>query len=250
MKTLFLAWQDREFTRRWFPIGRLDADVERDFYQFGYIQGVKKAEREAGFKPLDAFPNLTHLYKAHELFPLFKNRVLNRERQDFSSFLQQLAISPEAGDPLTILSVSGGSRRTDNLEVFPKIDKTEDNQFKVRFLLRGWRHLTDMTKERVKQLQVGEKLFLSVELHNPVTGIAIQVQTGQYEIIGWTPRYLVMDIMSAIGADHLEIAAKVVQMNPPPAPAQDRVLIEIAGKWPDNYTPMNGPDFKTLWNEN
>ena len=28
-RTLFLAWQDKAQSRRWFPIGRLDADIER-----------------------------------------------------------------------------------------------------------------------------------------------------------------------------------------------------------------------------
>jgi len=66
MKSLYLAWQDRGKTRRWFPIGRLDAD------------------------------------------------------------------------PLSILEVSGGTRRTDNLEVFPKISKNERGEFRTRFFLRGW----------------------------------------------------------------------------------------------------------------
>ncbi len=56
-KTLFLAWQDkREESRLWFPVGRLDADVERPLYRFRYTGGAKRAEKEAGFPLLIEFP--------------------------------------------------------------------------------------------------------------------------------------------------------------------------------------------------
>ena len=48
-RTLFLAWQDKGVGRQWFPIGRLDVDVESEKYRFRYIHGAKRAEKEAGF---------------------------------------------------------------------------------------------------------------------------------------------------------------------------------------------------------
>ena len=33
-RTLFLAWQDGKLSRQWFPVGRLDADVDHAFYRF------------------------------------------------------------------------------------------------------------------------------------------------------------------------------------------------------------------------
>ena len=48
-QALFLAWQDQISSRQWFPIGRLDADVERSKYRFRYTGGAERAQKEAGF---------------------------------------------------------------------------------------------------------------------------------------------------------------------------------------------------------
>ena len=94
-KTLFLAWQDKEMSRQWFPVGRLDADVERSLYRFRYIGGAKRAQKEAGFPPLIEFPGLDENYESSELFPLFQNRVMNPARPDFTEYLRNLDLSEE-----------------------------------------------------------------------------------------------------------------------------------------------------------
>ena len=57
-QTLFLAWQDKNRTRGWFPVGRLDSDRAHSAYRFRYTAGADIAQREAGFPPLLDFPNL------------------------------------------------------------------------------------------------------------------------------------------------------------------------------------------------
>lgn len=57
-KTLFLAWQDQAASRRWFPIGRLDADMSRPLYRFRYIRGAEDARLQAGFRHWTTFPSL------------------------------------------------------------------------------------------------------------------------------------------------------------------------------------------------
>ena len=54
-RTLFLAWQNKH-DRQWFPIGRLDADVDRRRYRFRYIGGVKKAQETQGSRPCGSSP--------------------------------------------------------------------------------------------------------------------------------------------------------------------------------------------------
>ena len=39
--------------------------------------------------------------------------------------------------------------------------------------------------------------------------------------------------------------ARVVRLNPPPAPLSNRLLIEMEGRW-DNHEPMSGPDYEPL----
>lgn len=88
MKSLFLAWQAPN--RAWFPVGRLDADVDRHQYRFGYTKGAIQAEDSVGFKPLPAFPEFQRTYESSELFPLFQNRVLDPGRKDFAAYLASL----------------------------------------------------------------------------------------------------------------------------------------------------------------
>ena len=82
--TLFLAWQDKR-ERRWFPVGRLDADGGRSQYVFRYTHGAGIAKRDSGFAPLYDFPRLEDVYESRRLFPLFENRVMNRGRRSFET---------------------------------------------------------------------------------------------------------------------------------------------------------------------
>src|SRR5712692_313365 len=221
VKTLFLAWQDSAATRQWFPIGRLDANVAKSNYQFEYIRGAELAHQQAGLEPLDAFPDFTEVYRSSELFPLFKNRVVTPERTDFADYLRQLDLEPNA-DPLEILAVTGGTRQTDSLEVFPKIHRNRGGGFQCKFLLHGWRHVNSAAQEKLATLQQGERLVVGIELNNPVSGLALQLQTPDYHMIGWTPRYLVNDLVKAIAASPGRVSAQLLQTNAAPAPAKQR----------------------------
>ena len=56
-RTLFLAWQDKEHSRQWFPIGRLDADRALSRYRFRYTGGALRAQEEANIsRPFRIFP--------------------------------------------------------------------------------------------------------------------------------------------------------------------------------------------------
>ena len=242
--TLFLAWQDqRKESRLWFPVGRLDVAGGSPRYRFRYIGGAKRAEHEAGFPLLMEFPRLDEDYCSSELFPLFQNRIMNRARPDFADYLLGLDLS-EGADPVEILSVSGGSRVTDAYEVFPKLMKHEDGSFTCRFFLHGWRHVNQSAQERIDRLTKWDELYVTLELTNPATGLAVQIQTTDYHMIGWTPRYLVTDLVAAM-AESPKYSARVVRVNPLPAPSKQRVLIEMSGRWHD-HEPMTSEDYKPL----
>jgi len=245
MKSLFLAWQDAGTTRAWFPIGRLDADVEHSSYHFGYTHGAERAAQEAGFKPLLSFPDFNNSYESRELFPLFRNRVVGSDREDFHDYLQQLDL-PDGADPITILGISGGTRQTDNLEMFPKLERRQDGSFVCRFFLHGSRHVHLIAHNRIDALKNDDSLQVSLELNNPATGPALQLESSDYVMLGWTPRYLVFDLIKAIVESPTRISARVVRVNPAPAPSNQRVLVELKGSLPANYEPMSGSDFQLL----
>ena len=195
-KTLYLAWQDkREGSREWFPVAQLDADVEHPRYRFRYIGGAEQAKCKANFPLLLEFPDLKGDYNSPYLFPIFRNRVMPDRRPDFEEYLRSLDLDKPA-DPIEILGVTGGRRVTDPYEVFPKIITSSDGSFTCRFFLHGWRHVSDTAIKRIESLHPNEDLYVTLELTNPATGVAVQIQTTDYHMIGWAPRYLVYDLVS------------------------------------------------------
>jgi hypothetical protein len=250
-KTLFLAWQDKRdkindtATRRWFPIGRLDAN--RGTYWFRYIRGVEQARREAGFQALDAFPDLERIYQSDRLFELFLNRVPRASRADYPTLLERLGLPKGEMDPFEILALTGGARQTDNLEAFPKLVKKPDGSFRCQFFLHGWRHVSQEAQTRLTTLRAGDELRVSLELNNPASGAAIQMQSADtYHMLGWAPRYLVHDLIEAIAQAPMGLSARVSRMNVPPAPSNQRVLITLTGQLPLGMEPMSSVAFQPL----
>ena len=243
-KTIFLAWQEREASRRWFPVGRLDADMDGERFRFRYIGGARRAEREVGFPTLAAFPNMNADYMSTRLFTMFKNRVMWNSRPDFANYVHSLALA-EDSDPLDMLAVSGGSLVTDYYEVFPLLAKKSDGSFTCRFFLHGGKHVPQPAQNRLSRLTADEDLYLALELTNPLGERAVQIQTTDYHMIGWSPRYLGHDLSVALAGPQGSCKARVVQINPMPAPSEQRVLIELSGNLGD-HEPMSGPDFQPL----
>ena len=243
-KTLFLAWQDRANTRQWFPVGRLDANLDCSKFQFRYINGAKRAQEEVGFLPLLEFPELERDYRSSDLFPIFQNRVMTPRRPDFPEYLRSLDLEENA-DPIEILSANGGRRVTDSFEVFPELVKNEDGSFVCRFFLHGLRYVSEPARGRVSDLKPDEQLHIALELTNPTGHPAVQIQTVDYQMIGWTPRYLVDDLTRAMAEAPGKYTARVVRVNPVPMPSRQRVLVELKSYW-QYHEPMTGKDFTTL----
>ena len=251
MKSLFLAWQapkDSNRSRAWFPIGRLDAEstgAEVTSCRFRYTGGAQRAHEEVGFEPLVSFPEFREDYHSEKLFPLFHNRVVSSKRADFPEFIEWLGLSREQADPISILSVSGGTRVTDNLQTFPKIETAADGSFQMRFFAHGLRHLLEASRERAARLIPGEKLRVMIEVNNPATRLAVTLHADDYVMVGWAPRYLVDDLVTCIPKAP-EIEVTVVKVNHLHAPLNQSLLVEYAGKTPANHHLMSSPDFTPL----
>jgi len=204
------------------------------------------AQEADQFTALYDFPKLEKHYESDELFPLFKNRIMTPGRHDFRKYLQLLDLSGDQADPLDILAIDGGYRATDSFQVFPKITKTEDGNFSTRFFLHGGKHTNPDSQRELEKLTAGQELYITAELTNPATGTAVQLQTEDYYMLGWAPRYLVHDLVSAMANSPGQINAKVIRVNPVPAPSKQRVLVELSGTWPEQFKPMQGEEFQVL----
>lgn len=249
VKTLYLAWKSKQHRYAWYPVGRLDADVEKSLYRFRYTGGAKRAKDVAGFPLLMEFPSLDEDYRASKMFPLFHNRVMNSKRPEYSAHLLDLGLN-EGANPVEILAINGGRRVTDAYEVFPKIEKAANGKFTCRFFLHGWRYVNQSSVERIKRIKEGEHLYLTLEMANPATKHAVQIQTTDYYMIGWAPRYLVYDLFAAL-TDDQDYSARVVRVNSvnmpsvPPVPHNLSVLIELKSQW-RNHDPMDSEDYRPL----
>jgi hypothetical protein len=249
MKTLFVAWKDTQRAGGWFPVGRLDADVAGERYEFRYVEGALEAAKQRGFEPFDSFPDFRKEYVSIELFPFFANRVQNQNRPSFREYLHRLDLDKGQEtpfDPIEALAVSEGRRATDSLEIFPKVERTEGEPFTIKFFLHGWRYLNPASSARILELQPGDDLSVAMEVNNKATQWAIQLQTRDRMLIGYAPRYLCHDLFEVIGRCSVPVSAQVSRVNRPPAPPSQRVLVLFEGCWPEGYHPMSGPAFKVL----
>ena len=243
-QTLFLAWHGAKENRLWFPVGRLDADSQASNYRFRYTRGAKRAQKEARFPLLMEFPDLNRTYQSEEIFPIFQNRVMSPARPDFKSYLETLDLSGKP-DPVEILAVNGGQRVTDNYEVFPRLVKQPDGGFVCRFLLHGQRYVSQLGQERLSRLAPGEELLIALELTNPATQLAVQIQTRDHHILGWAPHYLVNDLAISMAEAPGKYEAKVVRVHPQRHTPLPSLLIELRSYW-TAHEPMTGEDYQPL----
>ena len=243
-RTLFLAWQDAGKTRRWFPVGRLDVGADAPAFRFRYLAGARRAWEEVGYPLAVEFPDLEGDYRGAALFPTFQNRVMSPRRPDFPDYVRTLDLTNGA-DPVELLAVSGGQRVTDNYEVFPKLVKGPDGRFTCRFFVHGWRYTSEAARLRIDSLESDEEVRVALELNNPVGRLAVQIQTIDYHMIGWAPRYLIDDLAKAMAESSGDYSARIVRVNRPPDPANQRILAEMSSRW-DTHEPMSGDDFRPL----
>ena len=269
VKTLFLAWYDKRSSQAWFPVGRLD--IEPECHRFRYIGGARRAKESARFNPLLEFPYLDKCYESSRLFALFRNRVIARGRPNREEYLRWLGLPADA-EPFEILSISGGRRVTDPYEVFPRLVKSKDGDFKCRFFLHGWHRADADAQDRLEALCPREELRVDLDLTNPVAPVGVRLMTADNHVVGWPPRYLEDELVRAMPATPT-YKARVVRVNSlhgpslspayqaspadgsrhaaaerpnlVPVPPRWHVLVEMSGRW-TKHEPMTGVDFEPL----
>ena len=69
---------------------------------------TRGAETISEFKPFGVMQDLHSAYKSEELFPLFANRILAKNRPEYSDYLKWLGLSAARYDELEELARTGG----------------------------------------------------------------------------------------------------------------------------------------------
>ena len=238
MPTLYLAWQDHD-RRRWFPVGRLDADdsTEPSAYSFSYIKGAEEVTQGTPFFPVPGFPELDRRYESNQLFPLFRNRLMNARRPDRPEYLSQLGLDVDDWHPVAELAAPLNRTHSNGFEVFPHIVPDADGKFHTQTPLHGLRYRDHDAITRTASLTEGNPLALYFVTENPETTYAVEVHTQDGNHIGYLPRYLVDGMNEGDAWMVTDVKATVAQVNLD-APLSNRLLVDFRGSLPAGFRPM------------
>lgn len=245
MSTLLVASRSSEPQHGgWSPIGRLEFDSGT--YRFVYTRGARTAK---GFTPFSGMENLEEIYESPKLFPIFDNRLLPASRPEYEAFLKWSGFDPSnPPDPLILLGVTEGIRRTDLIEVFPCPVPDASNCYLNKFFLHGLRYMPESARERVQSLKEGEALYLMPDLMNETDNNAVALRTveGERFMLGYVPRYLAQDVWKIMQGCHPDFINIFVHRVNRDAPLQQRLLCRMHACWPDGFKPCSGEEFQPI----
>lgn len=241
MRPLVVTWQDPK-DRRWIPVGLLS--VSNDVYRFVYTQGALSSRN---FVPFGAMDDLTKTYESRELFPVFANRVLPKNRPEYRSFLDWLGLLDGGADPIALLERSGGIRETDSIEIFRIPERDESGLYRIHFFCHGVRYVAPSSLQRINCLKPRDRLFLMFDFQNVHDSKALALRAADpAEVIGYCPRYLVSDVFSVFEpGDPNAVRVEVKRVNIE-APTQFRLLCKITAKWPEGFSPCSGLEYTPI----
>jgi hypothetical protein len=178
---------------------------------------------------------------------MFQNRLPPQSRPDYDDFIEWLDLERGEADPLVMLARSGGERETDMFEVFPIPEQNAEGRYRSTFFVHGLRHRGPDAEEEVRRLGPGDALTFRAEPTNPHDPQALRIHTMVRGVhIGFVPRYLCQDVHALLSAAGEQAKVRVQRVNPPPTPAQFRVLCSLDSPWPQGFRPLASPDFEAL----
>lgn len=204
------------------------------------------AKRERDFVPFSRMTPLNISHESEELFPIFKNRLLQKSRPEYDDYLNWLGLEKDKITPLEELAMTRGIRATDSLQLFP-VPKKRNGKYEVTFFSHGIRRLPPIYIERIYHLNQGNKLYLMINIQNKSDVFALALRTDDPpEIVGYCPKFFVKDfgrLIDSNGADKVE--ASVVKVNLK-SPLQFKLLCKFGTIWPAEFASFEYEIFQTI----
>jgi hypothetical protein len=210
-------------------------------YEFRYTAGAYKLP---GVAPFPGLPELDQVYQMEDLFPIFKNRLLSERRPEYKKWLSWGGFDDvNTPDPISVLATLGSRRTADSLELFTGPLKTPNGDCTAQFFLHGVRH--HVTSEMLKVLHSGDRLVLRNEDDNPHDQLAVAVDNGEQQCLGYVPKFLTKDIryLSEHCPDQLEVTIKRANID---APSHYQILCQLHSCWPVGFSPCSDDDFNPI----
>lgn len=231
---LIVAWQHPE-SRAIQPVAVLDNEDGQ--FRFRYLE---RATSIADFRPFVGFPDLHRAYESPDLFPLFKQRVMNPRRPDYLRYVHSLDL-PANATPWEQLARSGGQRVGDTIQLFPVPSVAEDGSTSCCFLVHGVRHRESAdpaVRGVIDELEPGDALHLVPDPTNPKNPRAILVATGSSTAVGWVPD-LLLEYTYALRAPNLTVE----HVNREAESSHFRLLARMSGTVAPDFRPFVGPSW-------
>ncbi|MCK5543025.1 MAG: HIRAN domain-containing protein [Desulfobacterales bacterium] len=232
---IIVAWRNRT-THQWIPVATLYHSNNK--YSFKYTNIAKKLNSEGIFEPFSNITDFDKLIESEEIFPIFKNRLMQKSRPEYNEYLNWLKLSKEGVSPIEELARSGGIRATDDLQLFPIPEKKND-MYEVFFFSHGIRYLPPNYIDRVNTLKIDDQLFIMPDIQNKMDVNAIVLRTDDpIEIVGYVPRLFACDFLELINSNgQKNVMVKAEQINSK-SPSQFRLLCSFKTIWPENFKPF------------
>lgn len=231
---LLVLWQN-PVSRSIVPIGRLQHDD--GVFTFRYTQA---ALQEADFRPLAGLPDLTGVYRGHELPPVFDQRIMSDSNPGYRSYLRSIGVKGDRAQvtPWEQLLISGGRRQGDTLQ-FMELPTVIDGRARARFLVSGIRYVSDHFRhgqsdleQALRSLDVLDPVRLVAEHDNEYDENAVVVTTTGRMVLGWVPQLLSASVRALLP---IESGTTVMVANPD-APSHLQLVVDLETPAPDGFT--------------
>ena len=247
MKELLLAWREPK-SREWIVVGKLWFKDNR--YYFGYTRGVNKALNSDNLILFGSMQDINQLYVSDEIFPIFKNRLFQKNRPEYRDYLDWLGFDNSKEIlPLDELARTNGIRATDSLQLF-EIPKPQDGKYIVYFYSHGLRHLPKCYQDRLKHLKEKERLFILKDIQNRVDKDALMLRTDDpSELVGYCPRFYAKDFNKLIelnGEDKVVVSIEKINLN---APLQLQLLCKLETVWSEAFEAFADDEYRLIIKE-
>lgn len=232
VRELLVVWQ-HPVSRTLVPIGRLSHDD--DGFHFSYTRAASQVQ---DFRPLPGLGDLWMRYSSQALPAIFRQRVMEADRPDFTQYVASLGLAPEMATPWEQIVRSGGSRAGDTLQ-FMEIPRVSEGRALARFLASGVRHIPNQTRvlsgqsvhvtteeheDALRALAPGAMVDLVPEDGNEYDRCATLVTRAGVPV-GYVPQLLSASVRRLLTSH--ETQARVVRVNGPSAPPHLRLVLDL-----------------------
>ncbi|HPF26075.1 MAG: hypothetical protein R3F58_14940 [Steroidobacteraceae bacterium] len=228
-RSVFIA---TEHLGRIVPVAELLYSMGR--YTFSYTCGALHLGARTQVVPLPGLPNLTQRYHSKTLFPVFQPLVAfdgspaSRERWRIRG------LDPEADGAYSMLALPTRLPTPQLLFTIPSIRGDLEGLFKCRFLVRGPGRGSPVADGLVPGQVLRAELVIADDGRRQ--RVALTLPDGVF--IDWAPEFLAAELLP-IWRSGLSLHVELLANHRATSNPDEQLLLEVGGRWPAGYTPMN-----------